>query len=104
MMAAASRALFTGGQVSAAAEFKSAWCRSAPARIHRVRQQLDRIMQDQLFGIKTVETIDYIGYSKEHQCYVLGDIAIKNGQLYQVNEEDSSSRQAAPESLLKPSR
>lgn len=83
------KSTFTGGQVSAAAEFKKRLVSiGAGAYFTGSGQQLDRIMQDQLFGIKTVETIDYIGYSKEHQCYVLGDIAIKNGQLYQVNEED----------------
>lgn len=80
---------FTGGQVSAASEFKKRLLSIAAGAVFTGSgQQLDRIMQDQLYGIKTVETIDYIGYSKEHQCYVLGDIAIKGGQLYRVNEED----------------
>lgn len=83
------KSTFTGGQVSAAAEFKKRLVSiGAGAYFTGSGQQLDRIMQDQLFGIKTVETIDYIGYSKEYQCYVLGDIAIKGGQLYRVNEED----------------
>lgn len=80
---------FTGGQVSAASEFKKRLLSIAAGAVFTGSgQQLDRIMQDQLYGIKTVETMDYIGYSKEHQCYVLGDIAVKAGQLYQVNEED----------------
>lgn len=32
-------------------------------------QQLDKIMKDQLYGLKTVSTIDFIGYSKEHGAY-----------------------------------
>ncbi len=51
-------------------------------------QQLDKLMKDQLFGIKTVSTIDYVGYSKEYGCYVYGDIAIKEGVTYKVNSED----------------
>ena len=51
-------------------------------------QQLDKLMKDQLFGIKTVSTIDYVGYSKEYACYVYGDIAIKDGTTYKVNSED----------------
>lgn len=39
-------------------------------------QQLDKLMKDQLFGIKTVQTIDYVGYSKEYHCYVFNDVAI----------------------------
>jgi len=80
---------FTGGQVSAASEFKKRLLSIAAGAVFTGSgQQLDRIMQDQLYGIRTVETIDYIGYSKEHQCYVLGDLAVKGGQVYQVNEED----------------
>src|SRR5690606_19073122 len=80
---------FTGGQVSAASEFKKRLLSIAAGAVFTGSgQQLDKIMQDQLFGIKTVQTIDYIGYSREHQCYVLGDIAVKGGQLYRVNEED----------------
>ncbi|MEZ2744302.1 toprim domain-containing protein [Halopseudomonas bauzanensis] len=80
---------FTGGQVSAASEFKKRMLSIAAGAVFTGSgQQLDKIMQDQLYALKTVETMDYIGYSKEHQCYVLGDIAIKGGQLYQVNEED----------------
>ena len=51
-------------------------------------QQLDKIMKDQLYGLKTVETIDYVGYSKEHGAYVFGDIAVRNGVVSQVNKED----------------
>lgn len=80
---------FTGGQVSAASEFKKRLLSIAAGAVFTGSgQQLDKIMQDQLYGIKTVETIDYIGYSKEHQCYVLGDTAVKGGQLYKVNDED----------------
>ncbi|MDB0551566.1 bifunctional DNA primase/helicase, partial [Ralstonia solanacearum] len=42
----------------------------------------------QLARIPTVQTIDYIGYSKEHGCYVYGDVAIKDGRLYRLNDED----------------
>ncbi|WP_205890123.1 toprim domain-containing protein [Pseudomonas jilinensis] len=80
---------FTGGQVSAASEFKKRLLSIAAGAVFTGSgQQLDRIMQDQLYGIRTVETIDYIGYSKEHQAYVLGDLAVKKGQLFKVNDED----------------
>ena len=50
--------------------------------------QLDRIMQQQLFALKTVKTIDYVGYSKEHSCYVFGDLAVRGGVLETANAED----------------
>jgi hypothetical protein len=51
-------------------------------------QQLDKLMKDQLYGIKTVSTIDYVGYSKEYGCYIYGDVAIKDGTVYPVSSED----------------
>jgi hypothetical protein len=47
-------------------------------------QQLDKLMKDQLYGIKTVSTIDYVGYSKEYGCYIYGDVAIKDGTVYDL--------------------
>lgn len=80
---------FTGGQVSASAEFKKRLLHIAPGAVFTgTSGQLDRIMKQQLFAIKRVETIDFIGYSKEHGVYVLGDIAVKDGQIHDINEED----------------
>ncbi|SFI43907.1 Toprim-like [Pseudomonas argentinensis] len=80
---------FTGGQVAAASEFKKRLLGMAAGAVFTGSgQQLDKILKNQLFGIKTVSTIDYVGYSKEYQAYVYGDLAIKGGQVFQVNEED----------------
>lgn len=80
---------FTGGQLSAAAEFKKRLLHIAPGAVFTGSGgQLDRIIRQQLFNIKKVETIDFIGYSKEHGVYVFGDIAVKDGTLYEINEED----------------
>lgn len=80
---------FTGGQVSAASEFKKRLLSIAAGAVYTGSgQQLDRIMQDQLYGIKTVETIDYIGYSKEYKAYVFRDLAVRNGTLSEVNDQD----------------
>lgn len=80
---------FTGGQVAAASEFKKRLLGMAAGAVFTGSgQQLDKIMKDQLFGIKTVQTIDYVGYSKEYGCYVFGDLAVKDGQVIEVNEEE----------------
>ncbi|AWY44500.1 bifunctional DNA primase/helicase [Pseudomonas putida] len=80
---------FTGGQVAAASEFKKRLLgMGAGAVFTGSGQQLDKIMKDQLFGIKTVQTIDYVGYSREYGCYVFNDIAVKEGQLITINEEE----------------
>lgn len=83
------RNTFTGGQVAAASEFKKRLLGMAAGAVFTgTGAQLDRIMRDQLYGLKTVKTIDYIGYSKEHSCYVFGDLAVRGGVLEQANSED----------------
>lgn len=81
---------FTAGQLSSAAEFKKRLLAIAPGAVFTgSTQQLDRIAKESLFSIKTVETVDFVGYSREHGCYVFGDqLAMKGGQLSEVNEED----------------
>lgn len=80
---------FTGGQVAAASEFKKRLLSMAAGAVFTGSgQQLDKVMKDQLYGLKTVATIDYVGYSKEHGAYVFGDIAVRNGIVSRVNKED----------------
>lgn len=80
---------FTGSMLTSAGEFKKRLLSIAPGAVFTgSNSQLDRIQQKQLFNIKTVQTIDFIGYSREHGAYVFGDIAIKDGKLHQLNEED----------------
>lgn len=83
------RNTFTGGQVSAASEFKKRLLGMAAGAVFTGSGgQLDRIMKDQLFALKTVKTIDYIGYSKDHACYVFGDLAVRGGVVERANAED----------------
>lgn len=80
---------FTAAQLSSASEFKKRLLSIAPGAVFTgSTQQLDRVFKDSLYSIKTVDTIDFIGYSRAHGCYVLGDVAIKDGQTYGLNEED----------------
>lgn len=80
---------FTSAQISSSAEFKKRLLgMAAGAMFSGSSMQLDRILADQLYNIKRVDTIDYIGYSLEHGCYVLGDVAVKDGVLSEINGED----------------
>lgn len=86
---AAIKNTFSSAQISSSAEFKKRLLGIAPgAMFSGTSQMLDRMMERQLFNIKRVETIDYIGYSIDHGCYVLGDVAVKDGTLHDVNTED----------------
>jgi hypothetical protein len=83
------KSTFAGSSLASASEFKKRLLSIAPGAVFTgTSQQLDRIIQRQLFNIKTVDTIDFVGYSKEHGVYVMGDIAIKDGVVHTLNDED----------------
>ncbi|MGB1763777.1 toprim domain-containing protein [Alloalcanivorax xenomutans] len=80
---------FTSGHLTSPSEFGKRLLHIAPGALFEGDlYQLRRLLRNQLSGIKTVETIDYVGYSKEHRCYVFNDIAVKDGKLLTLNEED----------------
>jgi len=79
---------FTAGQRAVAAEFKKRLMHVAPGAVWTGSQtQLDRILRENA-KVMRVETIDYIGYSREHGCYVFGDIAMHGGKLARLNDDD----------------
>lgn len=80
---------FTGSQLSSSSEFKKRLLAMAPGALYTGSAlHLDLWLQKQMFGIKTVKTIDYIGYAKEHGAWVFDDIAVKDGRVYDLNDED----------------
>ena len=80
---------FTAAQLSSASEFKKRLLHIAAGAMFTGKSfQLERILKNQTFDIKAVQTIDFIGYSKEHKCYVFNDVAIKDGIKYDINDED----------------
>lgn len=80
---------FTGGHLASASEFKKRLLAISPGAMWTGSpQQLDRLLQDQIGGIKIVETIDYIGYTREHGAYVFNDLAFKDGKTVRLNDED----------------
>ena len=80
---------FSGSQLSSGSEFKKRLLGMAPGAVFTGQSnQLDRLMSRQLFNIKRVQTTDFIGYSREYECYVFNDVAVKDGRLFTLNEED----------------
>ncbi|MGA4103127.1 toprim domain-containing protein [Ralstonia nicotianae] len=83
------KATFTSAQIASSSEFKKRLLGVAPGAMYTgTGTQLDGYLARQLARIPTVQTVDYIGYSKEHGCYVYGDVAVKDGRLYRLNDED----------------
>lgn len=80
---------FTGSQVAAASEFKKRLLSIAPGALYQGgSKQLDWIVGRYLDDIKIVETVDFIGYSKEHRVYVFPDKAVAGGKVHDINDED----------------
>ncbi|WP_288739505.1 toprim domain-containing protein [uncultured Rheinheimera sp.] len=80
---------FSGSQLSSGSEFKKRLLGMAPGAVFTGQSnQLDRLMSKQLFNIKRVQTTDFIGYSREYGCYVFNDSAVKDGRLFELNDED----------------
>ncbi|MNK84980.1 hypothetical protein D3C87_1048480 [compost metagenome] len=80
---------FTSSQVSTASEFKKRLLAIAPGAMFSGQgHHLDRMMERRLYHIKRVETVEYAGYSREHGTYLLGALAVKDGIIYEVNQED----------------
>lgn len=78
---------FTPKQISSSSEFKTRLMYSGATWLG-TQKHLDQIILRQTEGLKTVETIDFLGYSRDHQAYIFNDIAIHNGSIYKANDED----------------
>jgi hypothetical protein len=69
-------------------------------------EQLDRLMRRQTKKIKTVEPIAFTGYSAPHRAWVLGDLAVRDGRVIEVNNENyfdlgkSAVKLKTPERIL----
>ena len=80
---------FTGSQLSSNSEFKKRLLSIAAGALYMGDgKQLDNFLRYKVENIKTVETIDFIGYSAEHKAYIFNDIAIQAGKIYKLNNED----------------
>jgi hypothetical protein len=80
---------FTAGQLAAAAEFKKRLLHIGAGAIWTgTASQLDRLLSRWTYQIKTVQTIDYIGYSLDHKAYVFNQVAVHGQQVVELNDED----------------
>ncbi|GGY03654.1 toprim domain-containing protein [Paludibacterium paludis] len=80
---------FTAGQITSDSEFKKRLLHlGAGAYWFGNKGQLDKLASRWTYNIKTVQTLDYIGYSIDHRCYVWNEVAAAGGQIYTINDED----------------
>lgn len=87
--APAIKGTFTSGQLTAASEFKKQLLHMAPGAMFTGNSsQLERMLQRWVENIKVVKTVDFIGYDSAHKVYLLGGVAVANGELFEANAED----------------
>jgi len=83
------KATFTASQLTSASEFKKRLLHVAKGAVYTGdTHQLDRFCKNELPHIKEVKTQNFMGYNKALGVYVFNDIAVQNGKLYTLNEED----------------
>ncbi|MBF0169071.1 MAG: toprim domain-containing protein [Alphaproteobacteria bacterium] len=83
------KSTFTAAQLAASSEFKKRLLAIAPGALWGGNgAQLDWISKRYLRAIKEVQTVEFIGYSKEHGCWVFPDKAVAKGMAYDLNDED----------------
>lgn len=80
---------FTAAQVATAPEFKKRLLGIAPfASFNGNTTQLDRLHNMQRERLRVVEALGFVGYSREHSAYVFNDLAVKDGRVIPLNEDD----------------
>jgi hypothetical protein len=80
---------FTGTHLATASEFKKRLLGIARGGHYTGDSgHLNWIVGRFLDKIRVVQTIDYVGYSKELGAYVWPHIAVKDGKVVQLNDED----------------
>ncbi|MDR1853461.1 MAG: toprim domain-containing protein [Azoarcus sp.] len=80
---------FTASQLSSVQEFKKRLLHVGAGAIWAGNSgQLDSLLKRWIYGIKTVETIDYIGYSLKHAAYIFNSVAVHHGHIIEANEDD----------------
>jgi hypothetical protein len=50
--------------------------------------QLQRVMEQARDRMRVVEAVGFCGYSREHQAYVFNEIAVKEGRVVTLNDDD----------------
>lgn len=80
---------FTSRQIVSNSDFASRLTHVAPGALWQgTANQLQSLVRDRIYNIKTVDTIDFIGYSREHEAYIWPEYAVQHGQLFKLNDED----------------
>jgi len=80
---------FRGSDIASASEFKKRLLSIAPGALYSGDSaQLNWIVGRYLSRIRVVETVEFIGYSRDHEAYIFPEFAVHKGKVYELNDED----------------
>lgn len=89
---------FPGSQPTVKARFSASACANSGEFKKRLMafagmwsgtgEQLDRLMRNQTRALKVVEPIPFTGYSAPHRAWLLGDMAVRDGRVVEINREN----------------
>ena len=80
---------FTGSQIATGSEFKKRLLSVAPGALFSgTTFQLNWIIKHHMDTIRIVDTVDFIGYSKQHRAWIFPNTAVSGGRVYPINSED----------------
>lgn len=79
---------FTGNQLASAGDFKKRLLSVSPGALYEGSgKQLDSIIRAQFTRLRTVDTIDHVGYVPELDAWIYRDFAVCRGKLLRSNAE-----------------
>lgn len=78
---------FTPKQFTSVSEFTTRIAHARGAQFTGSPKHLQMLTKN-LIDLKQVEAIDFVGYSKEHRAYIFPNVAVSNGKIYDINDED----------------
>lgn len=79
---------FTGNQLAVSGDFKKRLLSICPGALYEGNgRQLDRIIKAEFGALRSVETIDYVGYVKDLDAWIYRDFAVCNGKIVRANDE-----------------
>lgn len=82
------KSTFTASQLTSSAEFKKRLLHMAKGALFTgTTKQLDIIFRS-LQNIKEVNTMNWLGFNKDHNAWIFNDVAISKGRVFTLNEED----------------
>ncbi len=83
------KAPFPGPSVAGSGEFKKRLISVAPGAIFTgTNYHLDKLMERQMTNIRTVDTLYFSGYSIDHRAWMFDQIAVTQGRVEKLNDED----------------